>query len=215
MSSEKRIKELCNLFLLSNLGFTWQCSGRLNHATPELLSLMKKAGCEFINYGIESINDHALKNMNKSLAVEQIILGVEATLQSGISPGLNIIFGNIGETAECLKNDVDFLLKYDDHSQLRTIRPVTPYPGSPLFDYAVEQGMIKDVEDFYENKHTNSDLLTVNFTNMTDEEYYNELYVANKILLDNYIEYTKNINDKLLTDIYKNFNSNFRGFRQT
>ena len=215
MSSVKRTKELCEGFLASGLEFTWSCNGRLNFATPELLGLMKKAGCVFVNYGIESVNDNALRNMNKALTVKQIISGVEATLDTGISPGLNIIFGNIGEDSECLKNDVDFLLKYEDHSKLRTIRPVTPYPGSLLFDYAVEKGLIRDVEDFYKNKHVNSDLLTVNFTNMTDDEFYEELFQANTVLLDNYCKNLENKNRQVLERLYKLKDGGFRGFRQT
>ena len=215
MSSAERTTELCESFIRSGLKFRWWCCGRLNYATPKLLALMKRAGCVFVNYGIESVNDFALRNMNKALTVKQIIAGVEATQAAGISAGLNIIFGNIGENAECLKNDVEFLEKYDDFSQLRTIRPVTPYPGSPLFEYAVEKGLIKDVEDFYENKHTNSDLLCVNFTDMTDEEFYDGLYEANRTMLTRYIEHTKGRYMQTITDLYKNRNPSFRGFRQT
>jgi radical SAM superfamily enzyme YgiQ (UPF0313 family) len=215
MNSIKRATELCQEFIKSGLNFRWTCNGRLNYAIPDILNLMKEAGCIFINYGIESVNDFALRNMNKSLNVKQIIAGIEATLNANINPGFNIIFGNIGENMECLKNDVNFLLKYDDYSQLRTIRPVTPYPGSPLFDYAVKKGFIKNIEDFYENKHKNSDLLTVNFTEMTDDEFYEGLFQANKILLENYFKHIEFGNMKTLTDLYKNLNSNFRGFRHT
>jgi radical SAM superfamily enzyme YgiQ (UPF0313 family) len=213
MSSIERTKQLCNDFIGSGLDFRWGCNGRLNYATPEVLGLMKKAGCLFINYGIESVNDNILRVMKKGLTVKQITSGVEATINAGISPGLNIIFGNIGEDTECLKKGVDFLLKYSDHCQLRTIRPVTPYPGSPLFDYAIEQGLIKDIEDFYENKCTNSELLSANFTNLTDDEFYDALYKANKILLDNHLKYLENQNIQILENLYKNKNTDFRGFR--
>ena len=55
---------------------------------------------------------------------------------------------------------------------MRTIRPVTPYPGSPLYYYAIEKGLLKDCEDFYEKKHLNSDLLSINFTELTDNEFH-------------------------------------------
>jgi len=215
MSSEKRTLELCKSFLDSNLKFRWRCNGRLNFAKPEILEYMKKSGCVFINYGIESVDDSALRKMGKALTVKQIITGIENTLTVGISPGLNIIFGNIGENQECLDKDLEFLLKYDDHAQLRTIRPVTPYPGSPLYDYAVKNGFIKNCEDFYENKHINSDLLTVNFTDMTDDEFYAALHKANKTLLDNYIEKLKQRNISLLDNLYVKLDKNFRGFRHT
>ena len=215
MSSSKRTTELCEAFIDSELKFRWSCNGRLNFAKRDILESMKKAGCVFINYGIESLDDTALRTMGKSLTVKQIIEGIENTLAAGISPGLNVIFGNIGENQNCLDKDVEFLLKYDDHAQLRTIRPVTPYPGSPLYDYAVQKGLIKDCEDFYENKHTNSDLLTVNFTDMTDDEFYAALHKANKILLDNYIENIKTKNTELLDNLYGKRDGSFRGFRHT
>ena len=153
--------------------------------------------------------------MGKVLTVKQIIAGIENTLAVGISPGLNIIFGNIGENQEYLDKNVEFLLKYDDYAQLRTIRPVTPYPGSPLYDYAVQNGFIKNCEDFYENKHINSDLLTVNFTDMTDDVFYAALHKANKTLLDNYTEKLKQRNIDLLDNLYAKLDKSFRGFRHT
>ncbi len=148
MSSEERAINLCRGIIKADLGVKWWCNGRLNYAKPDVLKLMKKAGCVFINYGIEAMDDQILKNMNKVLTTRQIIRGVEATLNENISPGLNIIFGNIGENKDTLKKGVEFLLKYDDGAQLRTIRPVTPYPGSELYYYAIQKGLLKDCEDF-------------------------------------------------------------------
>jgi len=159
--------------------------------------------------------DNTLKVMRKVLTTEMIRKGIEATIFSKISPGFNIIFGNIGENKEILQKGVDFLLKYDDGSQMRTIRPVTPYPGTELYNIAIKKGLIKDVADFYENKHTNSDLMTCNFTQLTDNEYYEALYQANAKLLNNYFANMKIKNRKLLKDLYINKNSKFRGFRQT
>jgi radical SAM superfamily enzyme YgiQ (UPF0313 family) len=215
MSSTRRTVELCEAFLKAKLKLKWFCNGRLNYAKPDILRLMKKAGCVFINYGIESLDETALRNMKKGLTVKQIEKGIENTLAADISPGFNIIFGNIGETAESLRLGVDFLLKYDDHAQLRTIRPVTPYPGSPLYYYAIEQGLLKDCEDFYEKKHINSDLLSVNFTNLTDEEVHRLLYGANKQLVENYFTFQAEEYIKNAEMLYFQKDASFRGFRQT
>jgi len=215
MSSIERTMSLSQAIIDSGLKFKWYCNGRLNYAKPKVLKLMKEAGCVFINYGIESFDNEMLKVMHKVLTTKQIEVGIQNTLDVGISPGFNIIFGNIGETREVLMKGVDFLLKYDDGSQMRTIRPVTPYPGSPLYDYAIQEGLLKDIADFYENKHTNSDLLTCNFTPMSDEEFYSAISDANEILLDNYQARVKRQMKATLDDLYVGQNSNFRGFRQT
>ncbi|MCX5698512.1 MAG: radical SAM protein [Candidatus Omnitrophica bacterium] len=215
MSSEKRTVELCVNFIKSKLKFKWFCNGRLNYAKPDVLKLMKEAGCVFINYGIESLDEKVLRVMNKALTVKQITEGIENTLACGISPGFNIIFGNIGETIESLKLGVDFLLKYDDQAQMRTIRPVTPYPGSPLYYYAIKKGLLKNCADFYENKHINSDLLSVNFTDLTDDQFHEALMEANMRLLDNYFEKQKESYINQTKKLYLDKDASFRGYRHT
>ena len=215
VNSVDRVTEFCEKLIDAKLNMHWNCNGRLNFAKLDMLKLMKRAGCVFINYGIESLDEQALKNMNKNLTVKQITTGIENTLEAGISPGFNIIWGNIGEDVHSLQLGVDFLLKYDDHSQRRTIRPVTPYPGCPLYYYAIEKGLLKGVEDFYEHKHVNSDLLAVNFTDLTDEEFYAALLKANETLLRNYYDTQKEQVIAMEHDLYTKKNADFKGFRTT
>jgi radical SAM superfamily enzyme YgiQ (UPF0313 family) len=215
MSSKRRTVELCEAFQRAKLKFKWSCNGRLNYASPDILRLMKDAGCVYCNYGIEAFDDDTLRKMNKSLTTEQITKGIEATLSAGISPGFNIIFGNIGENKCVLDKDVEFLLKYDDASELRTIRPVTPYPGSPLYYYAIEKGLLENVEDFYENRHVNSDLLSVNFTQMSDEEFHRNLMEANIALIENYYRNVFSRTSKETRKLYIDRDASFRGYRQT
>lgn len=215
MFGQERIIDFCEKIMNSKLGIHFICEGRLNFATPEVLDIMKRAGCLFINYGIESLDEATLKVMNKKLTVEQIIKGIENTISLGIHPGLNIIFGNIGENKKSLQKGVDFLLKYNTHAQFRTIRPVTPYPGSPLYYYAIEKGLLEGPEDFYEKKHLNSDLIAVNFTELSDEEFYRLLFEANKILIEDYFEKQKQNYSDIMKKLYFEKNISFRGFRQT
>jgi radical SAM superfamily enzyme YgiQ (UPF0313 family) len=214
MSSVERVVGICDAFIDTGLNIRWDCNGRLNFAKSKVLQLMKKAGCVFINYGIEAMDNQVLKNMRKGLTTKMIIKGVRETLEAGISPGLNIIFGNIGDNRQTLAKDVEFLLKYNDGAELRTIRPVTPYPGSPLYYYAIEKGLLKDCEDFYENKHVNSDLLTVNFTDLNDEEFHLSLFEANKKILTKY--YQKKLANSIdqCEKLYVKKDASFRGFRQ-
>ncbi len=214
MSSKQRTVEVCEAFLKADLNIKWDCNGRLNYATPEVLSIMKKAGCVFINYGIEAYDNDVLKKMNKALSIRQIDQGIEQTLLAGISPGLNMLFGHIGETKESLNAAVEFLIRHDDGAQMRTIRPVTPYPGSPLYDYAVEKGLIKDIEDFYEKKHLNSDLFAANFTNLSEDELYSQLTTANIRLIDNYLKKKMESMTRQTKELYETRDASFRGFRQ-
>lgn len=214
MSSEERVVSLCNAFKKHKPTFKWICNGRLNYAKKNVLKLMKESGCCKINYGIESMDDEVLKKMKKALTVKIITKGIENTLEVGISPGLNIIFGNIGDTKEILDKGVDFLLKYGDGVEMRTIRPVTPYPGSPLYNYAIEKGFLKDCRDFYENKHINSDLLSVNFTDMSDDDFHKALYEANEKLMKRYFTDMYVTSCERAKKLYFEKDASFRGFRR-
>jgi len=126
MASEGRTEDICNAILGLNFSIKWDCNGRLNFSKPKTLSLMKDSGCEYINYGIESLDQSLLNKMHKGLTVDQIHAGVEATLRAGLAPGLNMIWGFPGDSLENLKASVEFLKLYDPCHELRTIRPVTP-----------------------------------------------------------------------------------------
>ena len=216
MASVEHTENVCKAMLKRNLPITWDCMGRLNYCSKELLQLMKDAGCVFIIYGIESMDQTVLNNMKKGLRPEMIISGIEQTFEVGISPGFNFIFGNKGDTKETLQKCVDFLIKYDDFAEKRTIRPVTPYPGSPLYYEAIDLGLLdKDnpAEDFYEKKHLNSDLLSCNFTKLTDREFYDALKWANQTLMKNYYGKQKSAILNQIDHLYDTLDVTFRGFR--
>ena len=216
MSSVAHTEEVCAEFLRRNLPVKWSCNGRLNYCSEELLQLMKDAGCIFINYGIESMDQTVLNNMKKGLRPEMIVRGIEDTLKVGISPGLNFIFGNHGDNKKTLKKVVDFMIKYDDFAQKRTIRPVTPYPGSPLYYDAIKMGLLdknNPAEDFYERKHLNSDLICTNFTELSDEEFYDCLRWSNTVLMRNYYDKQRDNTEAQINYLYKTRDVTFRGFR--
>jgi len=214
MSSERRTEKICEAILVLPFRIHWDCSGRLNYATNSLMSLMKKAGCSYVNYGIESLNQSILNGMGKGLTTSQIYEGVEATLTQGLSPGLNLLWGFPENNVQDLKEEVAFLKKFDPCHELRTIRPVTPYPGCRLFKKAVEDGLLKDASDFYENKHKNSDLISVNFMDMPIEQAHTFLYEANKELISNHFEKRRIGWMSQARRLYLDGGIGFRGFRE-
>jgi radical SAM superfamily enzyme YgiQ (UPF0313 family) len=214
MSSKDRAVEFSEAIIALPFKIKWDCNGRLNYADPEVLKIMKKSGCNYVNYGVEALSDEVLQKMNKKLTVETITKGVEATIEAGLTPGLNIMWGNPGDDTETLRRAVDFLMRYDGISELRTIRPVTPYPGSQLFEMACDEGMIEDSADFYERKHVNSDLFTVSFMDgISPKEADMHLFRANERLLSAYYMRCAAASSARAKAFYTGADSTFRGFR--
>jgi radical SAM superfamily enzyme YgiQ (UPF0313 family) len=212
MFNEKRTFEITEAFIKANLNIKYFCTGRLNIVTKEILDMLKRSGCVYIDYGIEQFDDNALKAMNKHLTEEDIIRGIELTQKEGFLIVFDIIFGNLGDTRKTLRKTLDFFKKYNDYGQFRTIRPVTPYPGTKLYYHAIKKGLLKGPQDFYE-KHTNLELPTVNFTDIPDDEYCQLLFEANKEITTDYYEHMKEKAIDSFRRVYFERDADFRGVR--
>lgn len=181
-----RMREFISMIKRLGIPIKYSCCARVELGkNKEILKMLKDSGCQLLNYGLESLDQNVLNLMAKHTKVEDNIIAVENTIEVGIHPGLNFIWGDPGDSLESLDKIVDFLIKYDTLGQVRTIRPPTPYPGCPLYYKAIKEGKLSGPGDFFE-KFVNSDRLTVNYTDMTDDEVYNALFRANSILIKNH-----------------------------
>lgn len=178
-----------------------------NENGREIASVLKEMGCCYLGIGFESANQTVLNNMGKKTTVEQNHHAAQCVNTAKIPLGLFFIWGNIGDNENTLKEDVSFIKQYNTYPDIRTIRPPTPYPGAPLYDYAIERKMITGPEDFF-NKYVNGDLLTVNFTDIEDKKFYELLLEANtELIFDYYDHTTKQYNEakslvKTYADLY-------------
>ncbi len=215
---KKRVYEFYQAVKKNNLKIKFSCNARVDIFDEESAIWLKESGCKLLNFGFESSDQKVLDLMKKNTTVEQNVRALEITKKVGIGMGLNFIWGNKGDTAESLKGNVELIKKYNTYYQVRTIKPVTPYPGCDLYYEAIERGLLSGPEDFF-NKFKNSDLLTVNFTDIPEEEFYKLLFEANKDLItDHYMHTTKNMDEanKLIqsfSDLYFKGKTNFRGAR--
>ena len=217
--SKKRIFEFYEALKENNLKIKFDCNARVNIFDEEIAVCLKKSGCTFLNFGMESSDQNVLNLMKKNTTVDQNIKAAEIARKIGIGLGLNFIWGNKGDSEKSLRDNVDLIKKYNTYDQIRTIRPVTPFPGSELYYEAIERGLLSGPEDFF-NKFRNSDLLTVNFTDIPEEEFYKLLFEANKdLIIDHFTHTTRDMNSanrliKAFYDLYFRNKVNFRGARR-
>jgi anaerobic magnesium-protoporphyrin IX monomethyl ester cyclase len=137
-----RVVEICRRMVEAKLKIAWKCEGRVNLVDPETLSWMKKAGCRMIAYGIESGRQESLDWLNKGVKVRQVEEAVRLTRAAGIKTLGYFIFGIPGETCEQELESVEFAIRLQlDYVQFASL---SPFPGSRLYDLALENGWYKD-----------------------------------------------------------------------
>ncbi|MBI4778851.1 B12-binding domain-containing radical SAM protein [Candidatus Falkowbacteria bacterium] len=217
--SKKRLLEFEQALKVADLKIKFSCNARVDIFDEEIVEILKRCGCQFINIGFESSSDEVLKLMHKNTTVPQNIKALETVKNAGgIGMGLNFIWNNLGDNEETLRKNIELIKKYNTYYQCRTIRPVTPYPGSDLYYKLIEMGKLKGPEDFFA-RFKNSDLMLINLMDMPDEKAYELLLEANRELILDHYQHTRgdmaqaeNIIGQL-ADLYSGKNIKFRGAR--
>ena len=162
-ANRQRVADICQGILDRGWDVTWSCCARIDQVNQDMLTLMKRAGCWQIEYGIESADPAVLKLMKKGLNLDKARQVIKMTHAAGIQVRGNFIFGNIGESRGSLERTIRFILSTDlDYVQQSFL---TPYPGSEVYKIASRHGAFDP--DY--NKMSN---LTMNFVpdGLTREE---------------------------------------------
>ena len=106
-------KRVCELLIEKNVKVSWACPNgiRADKLDDELAALMKKAGCYYVAFGIESGNQEILDNIKKDTTLEKIEQGVKIANKAGIMTQGFFIFGLPGETEQTIENTIQFAKK--------------------------------------------------------------------------------------------------------
>jgi radical SAM superfamily enzyme YgiQ (UPF0313 family) len=121
----------------------WDGQGTINTASdPEVVELMAKSGCRSFNFGLESISELALKEINKpkfNVAADYAV-ATQNLLDKGIVPGAFFIVGFDDDDVTSFERTMEFIKEND---MLQTILSMlTPYPGTKLHERMSEEGRI-------------------------------------------------------------------------
>jgi len=165
----EKVLAFCQGLADLKLDVDWTCALRVTDADTDILAEMKRSGCFFVGYGLESASPRVLKSMKKRIAPKEIAQAIERTQQAGIGVQGNFIFGDPAETPQTIAETLEF---YRQHCRRHMVsfNYVTPYPGSKIFDVCLERGLIRDRLAYYENIG-GIGKRTINMTAMSDEEF--------------------------------------------
>jgi|APSaa5957512576_1039674.scaffolds.fasta_scaffold03968_5 anaerobic magnesium-protoporphyrin IX monomethyl ester cyclase len=104
------IEKICELIIENDIKISWACPNgiRADKVDGSLLALMKKSGCYYCAYGVESADKQILYNIKKEEKIETIENSINLTAKAGISCQGFFIFGLPGETKETIEKSICF-----------------------------------------------------------------------------------------------------------
>lgn len=126
----------------ANLGVRFVVNSRADHVDPDLLELLRRAGCWMVGYGFESGSQRILDLTGKNVSVEQNRQAVIWTKAAGLQVTAHFVLGYPGETAETIVETIRFARNNPiDYAQFYC---AVPFPGSRLFQLCLDQELFID-----------------------------------------------------------------------
>lgn len=121
----KELKSFCEELLKRDIKVTWwayaRCDGRMN---LEFYKLLKAAGAQGFNYGIESGSDNVLKLINKKNTVSDINQNLIDSALVGMKASTCFVIGSPGESIQDYMQTLNLLWNHR-----KRIMAISPGPG--------------------------------------------------------------------------------------
>ncbi|HLO67410.1 MAG TPA: radical SAM protein [Holophaga sp.] len=135
-----RILELMRLIQESGMHPLWNCQSRVNLVDEDRLVAMKRAGCEFMQFGVEHGSERVLQLLDKGTNMRQARRALELVRKVGMNLGIYLITGIPGEAWEDVETTSAFIREVRPHDV--QVSPLALYPGTRLFDKYRAEGRI-------------------------------------------------------------------------
>ena len=111
------------------------CNMRFGRLTLDDYKLMRKAGFQFVLFGVESANQETLDRFCKCLKVEDVEKGAKWATEAGLDVHVTFMFGHAWEGPKEIANTVALARRLLAKGWAKTLQCTLtiPYPGTPLF----------------------------------------------------------------------------------
>ena len=137
--NERHVHGLCDLIIERGYDLNMWAYARVDTVRSDLtLEKLKRAGVNWLCFGIESADESVRDDVNKGYRQEEIFKTVEKVRAAGISVIANYIFGLPEDDLDSMQSTLD--LSMELNTEFANFYSAMAYPGAPLYDTAVRNG---------------------------------------------------------------------------
>ena len=141
----RQAKAILEGMIDAKFGFTWSCLSRVDLMDREMLELLKTAGCDLIELGVESGSQEMHDRYGKAVTVEQVRRVFRWATALDLPTLGTFILGLPGETREGMQATLDLALEIEP--TFCSFNIASPRMGTRLRREMIEQGLIVDDDD--------------------------------------------------------------------
>jgi radical SAM superfamily enzyme YgiQ (UPF0313 family) len=136
--NQRHVGAICDLIIERGYNLNIWAYARIDTVADNMIDKLKRAGFNWLAFGIEAANDRVLKDINKRYKAGQVYRTVRKVQDAGINIIGNYIFGLPEDTMESMQETLDLAL--DLNCEFANFYSAMAYPGSPLYLQALELG---------------------------------------------------------------------------
>ncbi len=141
-ANKKRVVAICEEIQARGIAIPWRCETRIDCLDEPTIAMMAKAGCVGVNFGVESTDPQVQKNVErKPISEEQFLEVIRLFQKHGIATFAFFVIGLPGDTVDTILQSIRFGLRLGASWTQFTV--ATPFIGTRMHDWAVEQGFIE------------------------------------------------------------------------
>ena len=137
---ERAIK-IAQLFQQEKLDLIWNIQSRPSLIDLELAQELKKGGCSFILFGVESGEDEILKLIGKNTSAAKIEQGVRNAHKAGLDILNCVMIGFWWDTPQTIRKTIDFAFKLN--AEFTQFSIATPLPGTQYYNMLKDGGYMQ------------------------------------------------------------------------
>lgn len=124
------------------LDINFSCGSRVDTIDREMMNALKSHGCTALYFGVESGSQETINRIGKRITLERTIKVFQWAKETSIDHVGSFVIGFPWESIDDMKNTVKFAMKLNPSYAQFTV--ATPYPGTPLYQQAVNDNLIED-----------------------------------------------------------------------
>lgn len=128
---------ICNEIIQRRLDIVWTASTRVDNVDRALLVKMRRAGCRFIDFGVESGDPETLEIIGKGITLKQIMKAFRLCKEVGIKAYANFIIGHPFETEEKVMRTIALAKKLAPYTSHASFAILVPFPGTRIHQMAL------------------------------------------------------------------------------
>ena len=136
--NSRHVHGICDAIIERGYDLNIWAYARVDTVKDDMLDKLKRAGFNWLAFGIEAASEHVRDDVDKGFGQEEIFRTIEKVRETGINVIANYIFGLPEDDHASMQATLDLALELN--CEFANFYSAMAYPGSQLYNLAIKEG---------------------------------------------------------------------------